>query len=486
MTLSAGTKAALAAVLLTLPASAENGPVAEGKARAPDERPNLVLILSDDHRWDALGAAGNPKIHTPVLDRLAREGVYFPQATIHVSQCPPSRATLLTGLPPHLHGMHSLQAQEPESLTAAGLCAPGTLPSLLREAGYRTALVGKWHLGPEPWECGFDEVLTWIPAGAALFENPDSLARGRSRELHKVEGFTQELLVDDAVNFVERNRSESAPYFLWLAVTAPHFPYAPNPKRIRKLYAGREPADLLPPGFPEGTEVHAHWVEYYEAVSFLDEQVGRLLEAVERSKRRTVIVFLGDNGYMMGERGIGLQGAAGKVVPYESSLRVPFLMAGVPGLTGTVPSSVSSLDLPPTLLSLAGVPIPATWPGRDLTKVLHAGGETSFAVSEWTDEKSRQFGSLAYRVIRTPHFKLIDWQNPEHKDELYDLEADPHERHNLMDSPDHAAILRDLSRQLLDWRRRTADPKLEAEGSRKVDEIPADAGRVDEERRPPG
>ena len=440
------------------------GPSApEAGAPSPrDDRPNIVLILSDDHRWDALGAAGNPAIHTPVLDRMARQGIYFPQATIHVSQCPPSRATLLTGLPPHLHGMHALQFHEPRAKTAASLCAPGTLPSLLRDAGYRTALVGKWHLFPEPWECGFDEVATWLPAGGAPFKDPNNLARGRSRERLEVPGYTQEIFMDDAVAFVKKHRRSAEPYFLWLAVTAPHGPYAPNPPRVQKLYAGKKGQDLLPPGFPEDAEVHPHWREYYEAVSHLDEQVGRLLRAVEAGapKRPTVVIFLGDNGYMMGEKGIGLVGPAGKVVPYESSLRVPFMMTGVPGLRGEDPAAVSSLDLPPTLLGLAGVQAPPTWPGRNFVALLRQGRKIEEAFSEWSDDQSVPFGALAYRVIRTERYKLIDWQDPDRKDELYDLAADPHENKNLFADPKHAEILRDLSRRLHRWRQRTKDPEL--------------------------
>lgn len=444
-------------LLVSPPISAQEA----ARPKAPDPRPNLILIVSDDHRWDALGAAGNPAIHTPVLDRMATTGVYFPQATIHVSQCPPTRATLLTGLPPHLHGFHSLQHQEPEAQTPA-FCQRPTLPGLLREAGYTTALVGKWHLAADPWDCGFTEIATWIPAGAAAYEDPPTLARGRSRERVKGSGFTQEILARDAIDFLRSRKDQTSPFFLWLAFTAPHLPYAPNPLHIRKLYEGKTVADLLPSSFPKDIPTNPNWVEYYEATSHLDEQIGELLKALEQTDLRddTVVVFLGDNGYMMGERGIGLQGPAGKVVPYESSLRVPLIVEGVAGLRGTDKSAVSSLDLPPTLLSLAGVPVPETWPGRDLVAALHSDEGLEEAYSEWSDTKSR-FGPLAFRSIRTTRYKLIDWEDPEKLDELYDLEADPHESRNRLGDPDLKEVAEDLAGRLRAWRVRTEDPTLE-------------------------
>jgi len=424
-------------------------------------RPNIVVVLSDDHRWDALGAAGNPAMITPVLDGMVRDGVYFRQATVSVSQCHPVRASLLTGLPTYRHGVYSVQFQAPG--VAETLCRRPTVASLLRDAGYRTVLVGKWHLPPPPWECGFDEARTWLPGGSADYRDPE-LVHGTSGEHEAVPGFTQEIFADDAVNFLHGEAARSGPFLLWLGYTAPHFPNDPNPERIEALYAGRSDEELLPPGFPRDVPAN-DWRQYNESVSHLDEQLGRMLAALRETglAERTVVVLLGDNGYMMGERGIGGPGsnANGKQVPYESSLRVPFILSG-PGLPRALVSDlpVSSMDLPPTLLSLAGLPVPESWPGRDLIAALDGKLEVSEAFAEWSDEESERFGGLAYRVVRTPAHKLIVWKDSARGEELYDLVADPAEARNLIADPAAREVLRDLRSRLLAWMQRNGDPAL--------------------------
>ncbi|HEV7516152.1 MAG TPA: sulfatase-like hydrolase/transferase, partial [Thermoanaerobaculia bacterium] len=424
-------------------------------------RPNLVVVLSDDHRWDALGAAGNPAVLTPVIDLMAREGVYFRQATVSVSQCHPVRASLLTGLPAYRHGVQSIQHQAPGANET--LCRRPTVASLLRDAGYHTVVVGKWHVPPPPWECGFDEVRTWLPEGGTSYRDPE-LVRGISHEHETVAGFTQEIFADDALDFLRGETARTGPFLLWLGFTAPHFPYAPNPERIGALYAGRRDEELLPPAFPRGVPAN-DWRHYDEAVSHLDEQLGRLFAVLKETglAERTVVVLLGDNGYMMGERGIGGPGSGsdGKQVPYESSLRVPFVLWG-PGLPKALVSDlpVSSMDLPPTLLSLAGLPVPDSWPGRDLVAALAGKLAIREAFAEWSDEESEKFGRLAFRAVRTPTHKLIFWKDPARGDELYDLVADPAEAHNLAALPAAQEVLRDLRSRLFAWMQRNGDPAL--------------------------
>lgn len=418
------------------------------------ERPNIIFITSDDHRWDALGVAGNRAVHTPVLDRLAADGVYFRQATVHSSQCLPSRATLLTGLTAHQHGALSHQRQRPEAMRRDAWSDLPTLPGLLRQAGYTTVLTGKWHLEVDPWRSGFSRVGLWLPTGASIYKDPP-LARGESRELAEVKGYTQEIFSEDAIAFLGSPEAKAKPFFLWLAYTAPHVPLEPNPHHVEALYKEKTVAELLPAGFPKDIPMH-DWRHYYEAVSVVDEQVGRVREAVGKAglAEKTIVVFLGDNGFMMGQRGIGAEGTAGKAVPYEGSVRVPLLVAG-PGwrkLAGPNDLPASTLDLPPTLLALAGVEPPASWPGRNL---LTAKVEDAFI--EWADdEDGGRFPP--FRMVRTSRHKLIVWKDPGKPDELYDFVADPAEEKNLAADPAAQEVQKDLEARLRSWLDRTADP----------------------------
>ena len=440
---------------------AASAPPAAATASPVPSRPSFLVVLTDDHRWDALGAAGNPNIVTPVMDGLVRGGVYFRQAIASVSQCHPVRASLLTGLPAFRHGVYSNQAKAPG--VAETLCQRPTVASLLRDAGYHTVAIGKWHLPPRPETCGFAEARSWLPEGGTDYRDPE-LVRGAAVEHETVPGFTQEIFADDAVSFLSSEAARTKPFLLWLGFTAPHFPYEPNPERITRLYAERADTELSPPGFPRDVAAN-DWRHYDEAVSHLDEQLGRVLAALDDSglRERTVVVLLGDNGHMMGERGVGGPGSRSNVkqVPYESSLRVPFALSG-PGLPQALVSdlAVSSLDLPPTLLALAGVAAPAEWPGRDLLAALAGKLEVREAVAEWSDEESEAFGKLAYRVVRTLARKLVVWKDPARGDELYDLAADPEEKHNLVADAAAAEELRDLRSRLLAWMQRNEDPAL--------------------------
>lgn len=428
---------------------------------ATDKRPNIVFLLSDDQRWDALGAAGNGKIHTPNQDRMCAEGAYFRQNTVVVPQCSPVRASILTGVTPHQNGWLSNQYHRPEVDGRTGLKGP-FVPQLLRDGGYHTVLVGKWHLEIQPWESGFAEVRTWLPGGSGPYENA-KLAHGNSRSTSEVSGYTNIVFEKDAREFLRSDAAKKEPFFMWLAVTCPHGPWKPNPPDVTKWYEGKTSEDLLPPDFPSDIP-HNDFLHYYEATTLADDVLGGIQKTLADTglAENTVVVFLGDNGFMMGQKGVGVKGAAGKVVPYEASARTPLMIEG-PGvkLKGATDACVSSIDLPPTFLSMAGVKIPENFVGRDMTKLLagEPGAEKNFddAFYEFADDKSEKFGDKAYRAVRTATHKLIVWEKTEKPPELYDVAKDPGEEDNLYGKPEAKAVQQDLSERLSTWLKRTKD-----------------------------
>ena len=435
----------LAILVMYLPASAQEQP----------KKKNIILIISDDHRFDAIGIAGNKKISTPHLDALAAAGFYFPQATIHSPQCSPSRSTLLSGQPAHRHGVFSNDILK-EAKDSSRFFQQPTLPQLLQSAGYHTFLSGKWHVPAVPWNIGFDEIRYWMPGGAGAYKDPQ-LAFGKTKEKKKTTGFTNEIFAKEIISFLESPAAKQKPFFVWFSATAPHSPYKPNPKRIQNIYEGKTAKQLLPPAFPE-QYTPGDFPHYYQAISFLDELVGRIMQTLDKTQlsRETIIVFIGDNGYMMGSRGM-----RGKVNPYEESVRVPLIIR-LPQQNDsaqTINSPVSSLDISPTLLALAGVKPPASWPGRDISGWLEKGkkNQQDYAITEWADN---QHGYAAYRLIRTKEYKLIAWENISKPMELYHLANDPHETSNLAGKEDHKKIQKELLQQLRQWMSKTTDPAL--------------------------
>jgi N-acetylglucosamine-6-sulfatase len=434
------------------------------------KQPNIVFIISDDHRWDALGAAGNKEIKTPVLDKLAREGIYFRQAIIYVSMCAPSRAVLLTGLSPHQNGYYANNFVRDDLQWADRFTVP-TMPGLLQKAGYQTVLVGKWHLVTDPWLTGFSDVRTWLPDGASSYID-SRLAKGNSRKKEKITGFTNGIFTDDAITFLSSGAAKEKPFLLWFASTIPHSPFKPNPSHFEHMYEEEKDHDIIPPAFPshhtvalgqEGTvgdSVAPKMINYYQSVSHLDSLVGRITATLEKEglAENTIVIFMGDNGLMAGSRNI-----KGKVVPWEESLRVPLIIKApkLATIKGVSNVPVSSLDISATILSMAGISVPKEWSGRNLMPVLK-GSKThgiNYALSQWADTQG-QFRHYTHRLVRTPKYKLIRWDKPYKPDEMYDLVADPHETKNIINEPS----IRTERDKLLGWlfagMKRTNDPAL--------------------------
>lgn len=437
---------------------------------AEQQKPNIVFLISDDHRWDGLSLI-NPKVKTPNLDQMAREGQWYRQATIQTPLCATSRAAILTGLPPYRNGWYSNKTQRADVVNPHGFDQYKTLPKQMIKAGYHTAFAGKWHLVPDPWLVGFETVKHWMLGGMGPYKNP-KLAEGRSREKNTVKGFTQKIFTDDALEIMQKkiDGETTKPLFLWVAYTAPHMHFHPNPEPYESMYKGKTPGQLAPDATYTGDPTavwkpETTWNRYYSAISALDAQVGRIMDTIRESSLadNTLVVFLGDNGFMMGSHGVW-----GKLVPYEGSVRVPLIVWGpneIVGATGTtVTASVNSLDLPPTFVRLAGGMPPAEWTGRDVTAVLKDGKphDITWAVSVFSDSGDPE---RAYRMMRTPEYKLIKWHpDSGQKPALYDLKADPAEENNLYGLPQAAQMQKKLETHLAQYRQKTGDESWDMQG----------------------
>mgnify|MGYP005846839025 CR=1 FL=1 len=422
-----------------------------GAAAAPlfggsASRPNIIFLFSDDHHYRCLGAAGNPHIRTPNLDRLAGGGVQFTQGMISTPQCAPSRGVMLSGLESYQSGLES------NGRTAFREGFGPTIVEQLRRAGYETTLIGKWHIQPEPDTCGFTRAPLWLRGGGSRYRNP-LLRQGLGGKDEEVAGHVTDLFTDTAIGSI---RGAKQPFLLWLAYNAPHTPWYADAK-YRRRYEGRNDR-IAPPGHPRNS-VTFDWETYYAVITHLDEAIGRLAAAVEKAGlwKNTLIVFLGDNGYLCGVKGL-----QGKVHPWEASIRVPFFACGGAVLgRGKIGAPVASVDLPATFLDCAGVEAAYRLAGRSLRPELDKGRsqrEAAFAV--WNDGRPEGLATRRavepYRLVRTATHKYILWESK--REALFDLRADPNEENNLAGDPAAAKPLADLRARLAVRMDETADP----------------------------
>ncbi len=448
------------------------------RAIAGTARPNIVVVVVDDLRWDELGITGHPYLETPNIDRLARDGARFANAFHAVPLCSPNRASILTGQYPSRHGIIDNVARNRMSHRLE------TFPRALQAEGYETAFFGKWHMGNDPTpRPGFDEWAA-IP-GQGRTTNPELFEDGR---LHAVDGYITDVLTDRAVEFVERDRD--APFLIYLAHKAvhpdarqlddgsvdPNFPsgYVPAPRHLgrydRETFPrranvvssfdelGGKPAlrralvSKSPDGIqPTGENTIRRRAEMMLAV---DESVGRIVNALDAEGilDDTFIVFTSDNGYFYGEHGLSLE----RRMPYEESIRTPLIVRYPRLVSGQtdIEALILSVDIAPTVLDVAGVPIGAHIQGRSLVPVLQGmtrGWRASIFVEFYTYENPFSWlVDMDYRAVRTQQYKYIHWMQHPGENELYDLNADPFEMQNLINDPMMTGVLSDLRRQLAD------------------------------------
>ncbi|MEK7407979.1 MAG: sulfatase [Acidobacteriota bacterium] len=420
--------------LQTLPAA---GAMAQGRRR------NIVFILVDDQRYDFAGALGHPWVKTPHLDRLIRGGVHFQNAFVTTSLCSPSRASILTGL--YMHGHRVV-----DNFTPLNPAVPA-FPRLLQKAGYRTGFIGKWHMGGESDEPrpGFDHWFSFF--GQGQYVDPPVNVNGR-RETRP--GYMTDILTDEALGFIRNNKQR--PFLLYLAHKAVHFPFEPAP-RHRDLYATAPvPRPKSMNYVQEDYEQRPEWVRrrrytrhgvdgmfghalsfdeayrgYARSLAAVDESLGRILTELEETRllNDTLVVYMGDNGYMWGEHGL-----VDKRAMYEPSMRVPLAAYG-PGMfePRAAPQLVLNLDLAPTFLECAGVAPPTVLHGRSLWPLLR--GAAPNWRSDFLYEYEWEFDypyTPALTGLRTERYSYSQSYGLWDIDELYDIRDDPDQMKNLL------------------------------------------------------
>ena len=414
------------------------------------EKPNILFIFSDDHAEQAISAYGSKVNQTPNIDRLCAEGVRFTNSFVTNSICTPSRATLLTGQYSHLNGVPVFNRFDGSRDNVA---------KRLQAGGYHTGIIGKWHLGSDP--TGFNR---WIVLpGQGDYWNPKLLVPGHTLT---IKGHTTDITGDLGVKWIE-TRPKDKPFFLMLHQKAPHRNWQPD-KRNMALFKDKtfpEPATLFddyatrPAALPmnrqtiardlnpsdlkkkptaglEGEDLvrwkyNRYMQDYIACVQGVDDNVGKIMDCLEKNglKDNTIVIYSADNGWYLGEFGL-----YDKRFMYEPGLRVPLIARG-PGIkAGITPGEfVANIDLAPTFLDLAGLPIPPSMQGRSLAPLLR--GESP---ADWRKTVYYRYyhspghhNTAAHYGVRTATHKLIHyWKKDAY--ELFDLTKDPLEQHNLL------------------------------------------------------
>lgn len=426
------------------------------------QQPNILFILTDDQGAWALGAAGNGEVLTPNLDRLAKDGVLFSNFFCASPVCSPARASILTGRIPSQHGIHDWIRDgnvKPDPITY--LEGFTTYTSLLADHGYTCGLSGKWHLGNSSLpQQGFDHWYSHKEGGGPYY----GAEMFRNGELIKEEGYLTDCITDDALKFIEAHGEQDAPFYLSVHYTAPHSPWDAHehPEDLRELYADC-PFNSCPnvPMHPWQMN-SAPWgrtpdrrrellTGYYSALTSVDKNVGRLLGALEEQGIRdnTLIIFTSDNGMNMGHHGI--YGKGNGTFPqnmFDTSIKVPMIIhypkAGVRGVTSQ--QMLSHYDIFPTLLELVGIANTDgdALPGQSFLPILEGEEMASPRPVVIYDE----YGPV--RMIRTDRWKYVH-RYPYGPHELYDLQTDPDEETNIVDSPGSADVCVELKEQLEAW-----------------------------------
>ena len=423
-------------------------PASEARAASPPElaaRPNLVIILTDDHGYGDVSTYHDSDVKTPTIDRIATEGMLFTRMRANSTVCSPSRAALLTGRYPDRVGVPGVIRTHPENSWGYFDPEVPTLADELRKAGYHTAIIGKWHLGLEspntPNERGFDCFHGFL--GDMMDSYTTHLRHGRNYmrrndEVIEPPGHATDLFSDWAAEYL-RGRAEGTdqPFFLYLAYNAPHFPIEP-------------PADWLARVKHRAPKMDEDRAKNVAFIEHLDDRMGRVLDALRETglERNTLVVFTADNGGSLRHGQSNHPWRDGKQSHYDGGLRVPF-MARWPGRVQPGSSSDYAglvFDLFPTFLELAGVELPTDLDAVSLVPILRGGmigaSRDLYFVRR---EGGPAYGGKSYEALVRGEWKLLQ-NDPYSPLELYNLENDPQETNDVAAS--NTELLNELAAAL--------------------------------------
>lgn len=445
--------------------TATGAAAAAGCSRGPakrDRRPNVVFILTDDQRWDCLSVAGHPFLKTPHMDRLANEGVRFANAFVTTSLCSPSRASFLSGLYAHTHGVINNFTDYPATLPS--------YPRALHDAGYETAYIGKWHMGEDNDEKrpGFDYWVTH--KGQGKYWNTTFNINGKRQE---VPGYYTHVVTDMAVDWLRRRHDK--PFLLCMGHKAPHGVWVPEPKyehvfddiEIKRPPTANDTGPDTPSFVREriatwhgingnlyGLNDFDKFVRYYLAtILSVDDSVGAIYDTLKASGEldNTLIVFAGDNGFLLGEHA-----SIDKRTMWEESIRIPML-ARYPGLIReprVIREQVLNIDVAPSIVDICGAePLPRVQGAsfKNLVRGDNRGWRNSWYY-EYNYEKEFPY-TPNVRGVRTDDWKYIHYPNGDNQPdkylaELYHLKDDPLEQHNLIHQAEAQEKVAELKTEL--------------------------------------
>ena len=430
-------------------------------------KPNILLILSDDHGVWGLGCYGNTEIRTPNMDRLAAEGVRFENFFCTSPVCSPARASLLTGRIPSQHGVHDYISGGNVGKDPIEYLAGQTgYTDVLAKNGYVCTMSGKWHLGnSEKPQKSFSHWYVHQTGGGPYYNAP----MVKDGNCIDQPGYITDNITDDALECLKQHAADDKPFYMSVHYTAPHSPWIDNhPKEIVDSYDDC-PFETCPQEPPHPWTGPGNLVDnpkenlkgYFAAVTAMDTNIGRLLDRREDLGLRvnTLVCYISDNGFNVGHHGFwGKGNGTFPLNMYETSVKVPAIMSH-PGKIpeGTVAKAlVSGYDFMPTLLDYVGLDTPNadTLPGKSFLQVIlgkDKGGREDVVVYD-------EYGPV--RMIRTVQWKYVH-RYPYGPHELYDLAEDPGERRNLVDDDGRRQRVEELKARLDEWFVRYVDPKVD-------------------------